>query len=78
MTSIPLALAFPHNKSIKANNKLERAGGEIGRNVYIANMKQKMPQNADQCSFLRNNRNKTELISTMFPYPIIITEEEKT
>ena len=41
-------------------------------------MKQKMPQNADQCSFLRNNCKKTELISAKFPYPIIITEQEKT
>ena len=47
-----------------------------------------MPQNADWNSFLRNNHNKTELISVLvgyfkseeirrkFSYPIIITEEE--
>ena len=48
--------------------QLERAGEEIGRNVYITNMKQKMPQNADWYSFLRNNNNKTELISALVSY----------
>ena len=48
--------------------QLERAGGEIGRNVYITNMKQKIPQNADWYSFLRNNHNKTELISALVGY----------
>ena len=58
------------------------------RNVYITNMKQKMPQNADWYSFLQNNHNKTERISALvgyfkseeirrkFSHPIIITEEE--
>ena len=70
--------------------QLERAKGEIGRNVYITNMKQKMPQNTDWYSFLQNNHNTTDLISALvgyfkseeicrkFSHPIIITEEEKT
>ena len=87
-----LSIIFDSYKqnSIKQMTQFERAGGEIGRNVYITNMKQKMPQNADWYSFLRNNHNKTELISALvgyfkseeirrkFLYPIIITEEEKT
>ena len=76
--------------SIKQVMQLERAGGEIGRNLYITNMKKKMVQNTAWCSFLRNDHNKTGLISALvgyfkseeifrkFSYPIIITEEEKT
>ena len=42
-----LSIIFDSYKenSIKQMTQLERAGGEKGRNVYIRNMKQKLPQN---------------------------------
>ena len=87
---ISMIFDFYKQNSIKQMMQLEKAGEEMGRNVYITNVKQKMPQNADWYSFLQNNRNKTELISALvgyfkseeirrkFSYPVIIKEEENT
>ena len=64
--------------------------GKSGRNVYITNMKQKIPKNKDWHNFRRNSHNKTEMISAIVGYckskefrarldiPILITEEDHT
>ena len=90
VNSVSVRFDSYEQNSIKQVMQLERAGGEIGRNLYITNMKRKMVQNTAWCSVLRNDHNKTGLISALVGYfkseeicrkfscPIIITEEEKT
>ena len=77
------------NSSIKQLTQLRR--GTPGRNIYITNIKQKMPKSGDWNNCLRNGHNKTEMIKALVQYyktddevhtkfnvPIIVTEEEKT
>ena len=65
VNSISIILDSYKQNSIKQIRQLKRAWREIGRNVYITNMKQKKTQNADLYIFVCNNRNKTELISAL-------------
>lgn len=55
-----LSIIFDSYKenSIKQMMQLERAGGEIGRDVYITNMKQKTPQNAHSYPIINSRRRK--------------------
>ena len=62
--------------------------GDQRRNVYMTDMKQKIPQISDWCQFLGNNQNKTDLITEIAGqfktdkvrykslYPITIKEDE--
>ena len=62
--------------------------GDQRRNVYMTDMKQKIPQISDWCQFLGNNQNKIDLITEIVGqfktgkvrykslYPIIIKEDE--
>lgn len=38
--------------------------GDEERNIYVASMKQKIPQISGWCQFLRNNQNNAELLIT--------------
>ena len=60
------------------------------RDVFIANLQQKIPRHSDWFKFLRNGHNKTELIRALVHHfkfidvrmellhQIIVTEEQKT
>ena len=61
-----LSIIFDSYKenSIKQMMQLERASGEIGRDVYITNMKQKTPQNAHSYPIIIAEEEKTWHLSS--------------